>query len=170
MSFSVSGRSLPVGGVVSAVGGVVAAAGAFLSWESINNVFSGCVQAGCTLTTAGSSTISGWNSGNPGKIVAVLGVVALALAVVWLMSLKLPIPAFRAHGFVITSTEGLVTLAGVLCLLAGLWGILGMSKDISDANALVPNYASMGMGIFVAIAGAVVVVVGGLLGALKKSA
>ncbi|MGA2513266.1 MAG: hypothetical protein ABSG37_06580 [Candidatus Limnocylindrales bacterium] len=162
-AFAVGGRSLPVGGAVAAVGGAVAAVGAFLTWESINDVFSGCLQAGCTLTPVGSSPVSGWSSGYAGKIVAVLGLVALALAVVWLMNLKLPIPSLRMHGFVITSTEGLVALAGVLCLLAGLWGILGVSNDISDSKG------SMGLGIFVAIAGAATVVVGGLLRVLTQA-
>ena len=162
MTIAVGGRNLPIGAVVAAIGGAVAAVGTFLAWETLDSAVASALGE--------SSAISGISSGLAGKVAAVLAIAAIALAVIWIMGIKLPIPPFKAYGFLITSTEGLIVLAGALCLLAGIWGFLGITKDVNDANALVPGIGAMGMGIFVSIAGAVVIVVGGLLGTLNKTA
>lgn len=160
MAISGGAGKLPIGAVVAAVGGVVAAVGAFLAWETID--------AKAAASIGESASISGWESGSAGKIVTIMAIIAVALAVVWIMGIKLPIPPMKAFGFVTTSTEGLVVLAGVLCLLSGLWGFLGVSKDVNDANALIPGFGGIGMGLFVSIAGGAVAAVGGALGVMAR--
>jgi hypothetical protein len=151
MTIAVGGRSLPVGGVVAAVGGAVAAVGTFLAWETVN--------ADMAALAGTASTVSGFSFSGAGKIVAVLAIVSLVLAIVWLMGVKLPV-----------SAPVLVVIVGALCLVFAVLGYTGVADDVNSGNAVVAGLASAGIGIFVSIAGAVVIVVGGVLGLLMKPA
>jgi hypothetical protein len=151
MTIAVGGRSLPVGGVVAAVGGAVAAVGTFLAWETVN--------ADMAALAGTASTVSGFSFSGAGKIVAVLAIVSLVLAIVWLMGVKLPV-----------SAPVLVVIVGAVCLVFAVLGYTGVADDVNSGNAVVAGLASAGIGIFVSIAGAVVIVVGGVLGLLMKPA
>ena len=151
MAIAVGGRSLPVGGIVAAVGGAVAAVGTLLAWETINTDLAALASE--------SSTVSGFSFSGAGKIVAVLAIASLALAIVWLMSVKLPV-----------SAPWLVTAVGAACLIFALLGYTGVADDVNSGNAIVANAGSIGIGVFVSIAGAAVIVVGGVLGLVMKPA
>jgi len=143
MTVAVSGRNLPLGAVVSAVGGALALIGAVLAWE--------------TISITGMSDSSSGLSSNPGKIIAVMGIVAIALAIGWIQGAKLP------------ATKGIIAAGAVIALL-GILNFFTIGKDVSDANAILPGAAAIGIGLFIDIAAGVVVVVGGVLGMMKPAA
>jgi hypothetical protein len=151
MAIAVGGRSLPVGGVVAAVGGAVATVGAFLAWENVN--------ADIAALAGSSTTVSGFSFSGAGKIVAVLAIVSLVLAIVWIMGVKLPV-----------SVPGLVVVVGAVCLAFAVLGYTGVADDVNSGNAILAGAGSVGIGVFVCIAGAAVVVVGGVLGLVMKPA
>jgi len=105
------------------------------------------------------STVSGFSFSGAGKIVAVLAIVSLALAIVWLMGVKLPV-----------SAPVLVVIVGAVCLAFAVLGYTGVADDVNSGNAIVAGIASAGIGIFVSIVGAAVIVVGGVLGLVTKPA
>jgi hypothetical protein len=143
MTVSAPGKSLPIGAIVGGLGGVVAIIGAFMAWESVS-------------ASLLSESISGWSGGNGGKIIAVLGLVAIAVAVAWIIGIKIPQPA------------GLMVVAGVLLLLVGVANYFAVSDDISMVNAMVPGAASIGIGLYLDLLAGVVIIVGGALGLTAK--
>jgi uncharacterized protein YebE (UPF0316 family) len=100
--------------------------------------------------------MTGWEGGNGGKIIAVLGVIAVAIAIAWVMAIKLPTPG------------GLMILVGVLILLVGILNFSNVRDDIDQANAIVAGAASVGIGLFIDLIAGVAIIVGGALGVLTK--
>jgi len=147
MQVAVSGKNMAIGGIIGAVGAVAAIIGAFMPWDSAT------VQ-GLTISE------SAWD-GNAGKTIVVASLIGLALAVAWLLGRKLPV-SLRAAEIVI-----IVAGAIVLLVVAANW------SDVNDAvnavNKMVPGAASLGIGIWLTILGGVAMVVGGVLGLVKKS-
>jgi hypothetical protein len=162
MSIAIGERKLPIGAVVTAIGGILAAVGAFLAWETLSQ--SVASQAGT------GASMSGWDGGNGGKIVAVLGIVAIALAVAWILDVKLPIPALKFMGVAVGSIEGLTVVVGVLILFVGLVNFQSISSDVNDANAVLAGMAAMGVGLYLDLLAGALIVVGGVLGILKRTA
>jgi hypothetical protein len=143
MTEAVGERSLPIGALVAAAGGAVAAVGAVLPWESISIL--GVSESDSGLTS------------NPGKIIAILGAVAIGLALAWIMGVK--VPAARA-----------IAVVGALITLLAVVNFFTVSADVSNANTLFSGAASIGIGLFVDIAAGIVVIVGGALGLMNKAA
>ena len=143
MTEAVGERSLPIGALIAAAGGAVAAVGAVLPWESISIL--GVSESDSGLTS------------NPGKIIAILGAVALGLALAWIMGVK--VPAARA-----------IAVVGALITLLAVVNFFTVSADVSNANTLFSGAASIGIGLFVDIAAGIVVIVGGALGLMNKAA
>ena len=143
MTEAVGERSLPIGALIAAAGGAVAAVGAVLPWESISIL--GVSESDSGLTS------------NPGKIIAILGAVALGLALAWIMGVK--VPAARA-----------IAVVGALITLLAVVNFFTVSADVSNANTLFSDAASIGIGLFVDIAAGIVVIVGGALGLMNKAA
>ena len=127
--------------------------------------------ASITASRAGTgASMSGWDGGNGGKIVAVLGIVAIALAVAWILDVKLPIPALKFMGVAVGSIEGLTVVVGVLILFVGLVNFQSISSDVNDANAVLAGMAAMGVGLYLDLLAGALIVVGGVLGILKRTA
>jgi hypothetical protein len=143
MTEAVGERSLPIGALIAAAGGAVAAVGAVLPWESISIL--GVSESDSGLTS------------NPGKIIAILGAVAIGLALAWIMGVK--VPAARA-----------IAVVGALITLLAVVNFFTVSADVSNANTLFSGAASIGIGLFVDIAAGIVVIVGGALGLMNKAA
>ncbi len=161
MAIAIGARRLPIGAAVAAVGGVVAAAGAFLAWETPSQALVAAAGTG--------SSITGWDGGNGGKVVAVLGVVSVALAVAWLLRARLLPNAGFVRG-VAGLTEGLMALIGVVVLFVGVVNFGSISSDVNDANAILPGSAAMGIGLYLDLLAGALIVVGGVLGILRKAA
>ena len=142
MTEAVGERSLPIGALIAAAGGAVAAVGAVLPWESISIL--GVSESDSGLTS------------NPGKIIAILGAVAIGLALAWIMGVK--VPAARA-----------IAVVGALITLLAVVNFFTVSADVSNANTLFSGAASIGIGLFVDIAAGIVVIVGGALGLMNKA-
>jgi hypothetical protein len=142
MTIAVGGRNLPIGAVVAAVGGALAVIGSVLAWETVSVV--GFSESESGLTS------------NPGKIIAVAGIVAIALAVAWIMEMK------------VQAAAGIIACGAVVALL-GVLNFFSIGDDVNKANALFPGAASIGIGLFVDIIAGIVIVVGGGLGLMKKA-
>lgn len=149
MAIAIGARKISIGNLVAGIGALVAVVGAFLPWETMKEEFAALAGQ--------SSTISGFSSGNAGKLVTVFGIIVLVVVVAAVMEIKLPV------------RQTLIGGAAVLLLVA-LWGFLGINKDVSDANAIVPGIGAVGMGLYISLLGGVVAVVGGVLDMMKKDA
>jgi hypothetical protein len=143
MTIAAGGRNLPIGAVVAAVGGALAVIGSVLAWESVS--------------VLGYSDSSSGISSNPGKIIVVAGIVAVALAVAWIMEKKVP------------AAGGIVACGAVVALL-GVLNFFSIGDDVNKANVILAGAASIGIGLFVDIIAGVVIIVGGALGLMKKAA
>ena len=143
MTIAATGRNLPIGAVVSAVGGAVAVIGSLLAWESVSAFGVSDSQSGL--------------SSNPGKIIAVLGIVAIVLGVAWIQAVKTP-------------AAPIIAVSGVVVLLLAVLNFFNISKDVDDANKILAGAASVGIGLFIDILAGIVMVVGGALGMMKKAA
>jgi hypothetical protein len=134
-----SRTTLPIGAIVGGVGGVLAAVGAFIAWESVSIAGTG-------------ESMTGWDGGNGGKIIAVLGLVAIAVAVAWARGTRIPSPG------------RVMVVAGVLVLLVGVLNYSSVNDDVNAGNAMVPGAASVGIGIYLDLLAGVAIIVGGVLG------
>jgi hypothetical protein len=143
LAASISRKSPPLGAIVGGLGGLAAVLGAFITWESISFVGT-------------SESMTGWEGGNGGKIIAVLGVVAIAIAIAWVLAIELPTPG------------GLMVTAGVLILLVGILNFLSVTDDVDSANAIIAGAASVGIGLFIDLLAGVAIIVGGALGVIAR--
>lgn len=139
-----AGRNVSIGAIVGFVGGVLALVGAFIAWETISSPI-------VNMST------TGWDIGNGGKIIAVLGIVAIAVALAWILALRLPMPGV------------ILVVAGVLVALVGIANYFSVTDDVNAANALLPGSTSLGIGVYVDILAGVVITVGGALGLVSRN-
>ena len=170
----------PIGAILTAIGGAILAVGSVLTWAKVSVDLGALANAlgvdPALLSGAGdqtSKTFAG-TSGGDGKIVLVCGIVAIVIAVAAFMR------------------RGLWKTLGVVAIVAGLVGGGLALYDIStkedvvseaktaaapsleavgiDASVLDDVFdVTLGIGIFLSVAGGVVVIVGGLLLVTKKS-
>lgn len=143
MSIAVGGKSLPIGAVVGAAGGALALVGSVLAWESISIM--GLSESDSGLTS------------NPGKIIAVLGIVAIVVAVVWIQGVKLP-------------AAPIILGCGIVIALLGILNFFTIGDDVKKANEILAGAASTGVGLYIDILAGVVIIAGGALGLMKKAA
>lgn len=68
------------------------------------------------------------------------------------------------------SIEGLTVVVGVLILFVGLVNFQSISSDVNDANAVLAGMAAMGVGLYLDLLAGALIVVGGVLGILKRTA
>jgi hypothetical protein len=107
--------------------------------------------AGGFLTSG--TKVTGWDL-DGGKIAAVLGVVALVLALIWVLKIEHPMPPFRVSGIVMGSAETLIVVLGIGILVIAL-------LNYGDASK-----ATIGLGFWLALISGVAVTAGGILGLL----
>jgi uncharacterized membrane protein YdfJ with MMPL/SSD domain len=157
---------MPIAPVIAGLGGILAIVEAFLVWESVtlSPVVTGALGAQAPKSLSGLDMDANWV-----KISIVLGLIVLGLAAAWIMNLKVPKVAL------------IVTVVGVLLLLVAL---LGVSRSLDDlkkfndamdaikaAGADIGNTsAGIGPGLICDVVAGILVVVGGGLGLMKKSA
>ena len=155
---NIAGIKVSVAAIVSAVGGLAAIVAAPLAWATAK---------------FGSETkdLGGLDEGvNSGRIVLVLGIIALVLVAAWVMKLKVPAIAG------IPTIPALVVLVGVLILVVvastylNTWFIEMSLKDEADLAKSHGGEVSLGIGFFTAAAAGVVAIVGGLIPIIKKAA
>jgi hypothetical protein len=149
MTVAVANRNVSVGTIGAIAGGALALIGAFLAWET--------VSADLAAFTGEGTDLSGWSIGNGGKILAVLGIVAMALGGLALLDVKLPF-----------SSAAAVTAVGVLGLLVAMLNYGSVVDDVNGANLFLDNAAGIGMGLYLDIVAAVVILTGGILGLVVK--
>jgi peptidoglycan/LPS O-acetylase OafA/YrhL len=163
---SVRGTALPLAAIVSAVGGALAVVQAALVWEqvAVGPAFrSAFVVMGLDLPTSANGIEE-----NGGKIVLALGAVALAVTAAWIMKAKVP-----SLPVLMIVVGGLITVVAAANWVARTNDVSDFNDQMAEIKALVDTTGttySVGMGIYVAIAGGVIVAIGGLLGLLHKEA
>jgi len=140
---NVAGRYVSIGAVVGFVGGILALIGAFIAWETISSPI-------VNLST------TGWDIGNGGKIITFLGIVAIAVALAWILALRLPMPGV------------ILIVVGVLVALVGIANYFSVTDDVNAGNALLPGSTSLGIGVYVDILAGVVIAIGGVLGLVSR--
>jgi hypothetical protein len=168
--------SFPIGALFAGVGGVLAGIGSFMEWET--GVFPSAVY-GFPVTGL---YMNGWD-GYSGKIEAILGVIALTLAIVWALTIEHPMPPFRAYGVALSSNETLIVMVGVCVLIVAGITYGDVSASVDRANAfgqsipaanLTPGttkdfvYAHVGTGLWLDLLAGVLVTLGGFLGLLAR--
>jgi hypothetical protein len=156
---------LSLAAIVAAIGGALALIQAVMPWEQVS-IGKGLSDAMSGLGLA-ADTANGLEE-NGGKIIAVLGIAAIALAVAWVLRAKIPaIPV-------------LVLVVGVLIVLVGAANYLARGNDISDFNKSLDTLKaygmdtsgtsySVGLGMYLGILSGIVVAAGGVLGLTRKS-
>jgi hypothetical protein len=161
---------LPVAGIVAGVGGLLAVVQAIMVWEQVRL---GSVSES-TFAIMGTPLPRNANGidENGGKIVLVLGIVAVGLAVAWIMRL-----GARSSPALVPS---LVLTAGVFIFLVAAANWVARTNDVNDLNRALDSVKgpidisgtsySVGLGIYVALAGGVITAAGGLLGLARKGA
>jgi hypothetical protein len=148
MTVAVGTRKLGIGSVVALVGGVLALLGVILAWETVSAEL--IAGSGLSASTSGLEA-------NGGKIIAVLAIVTLALAVLDILSMKVPVP------FGVS-----VTILGVLATLVAVANYFSVTDDVNKANAIIAGLGSVGIGLYIAILGAVAMLAGGVLAIVMK--
>jgi hypothetical protein len=171
----------PVGSILLAIGGVVLAVGSILTWAKASIDLSALAKAlgvdPSLLSGAGTETSRSFAGTSiiDGKIVLACGIVAIVVAVAATMRREL----WKTLGI-------LAIVAGLVGGGLALWDISTKEDVVSDAkDAAAPSLAavgidasvlddvfdvSLGIGIFLSVAGGIVVLVGGLFLISKPSA
>jgi hypothetical protein len=142
VSVTISNRPMPLGALVAGIGGAAAVIAGFLAWESVSVL-------GISESVVGLEA-------NGGKLVALLGIGAIAVAFAWVTG-KISQPATAA------------IVIGVLAFLIGVLNFFTVNDDVSTANAILPGAASIGIGLYLAIVAGAAIAVGGALG-MRKTA
>jgi hypothetical protein len=164
MTVAVGERKISIGIIAAAVGGVLAVIQAFLTWESVT--YGAALSAfGASLNTK--SSIVGLDA-NQGKIILALGIVAIALAAAVIAQVKIP------------NVSAILVVVGVIMIAFAVIGIFNAMSDMNDFNTSLDSIKSLvdtsgtavsiGIGLIVAFAAGVLVLLGGALGLVKKSA
>jgi hypothetical protein len=152
MTVNIAGRSVALGEIVAAVGGLVAIIGVPLAWAS--------------ATIGGdTSNLNGLDADlNGGKVALVLGILVVALVVAGILNVKIP-----------QASAILVVLGALILVVVGLvyfTSMLGKAslKDTADLVSAAGGTFGFGIGLILEVVGGIVVIVGGGLGLMKKSA
>jgi len=131
---------LTVGGQLTWVGGLVLAVSSFTSW------YSGQSVEGPTLS------VTGWNSGTPGKLVFLIGVAVVFLAL--LRRFGLEFPAAAPEPLIVTAFGALAT-------------VFVLIRVISVPASVVAT-SGRSVGIWISLAAAVSVIAAGVLQAAEE--
>jgi putative copper export protein len=170
MTINIAGRSVALGAIVAAVGGLIGIIGAFLVWAQLT--------VGAGMASAFGTVNNGIGlDERAGKVALGLGIIALVLAVVWALEVKIPmLPALVAGvGVLILVMVALTYFTTLLSKDRSLKDALDLANQaIDSAKALGADTsgtsAGPGIGFLLEIVAGVVVIVGGGLGLMKKSA
>jgi hypothetical protein len=170
MPINVAGRSVATGAIVAAVGGLVGIVATFLIWAQLT------VGAGMVQVLGDVPSGKGIDE-NAGKVALALGIIALALAIAWALDMKIPmLPALVAGvGVLILVVVALTFFTSILTKETSLKDALDLAnKAIDSAKAAgmdtAGTSAGPGLGFLLEIVGGIVVIIGGGLGLMKKSA
>jgi hypothetical protein len=157
MTVIASGRGLTIGRVIAISGGLAALAGAGLPWESID---SRLVQ-----TADAASTQIGFDFDN-GKIFVLVAFVAIISSAARLFAGRLPANAVATVARLLGTGAGIAVLGGAMIASLAVLDLNDIANNVDAINAAVSGGASIGLGIYVDLAGGVVMLVGGGIGLL----
>jgi hypothetical protein len=152
MPINVAGRSVGTNALVAAVGGVLAIVGVPLTWASAS--IQGQTQG-----------IGGLDADlNGGKVALILGLLVVAVVVAGILNMNIP------QASAILAALGVLIL--VVVALVYFTSMLGKAslKDTSDLVSAAGGTFGIGIGLILEVVGGILVVVGGGLGLMKKSA
>jgi hypothetical protein len=164
MTISVAGRTVSLGAALAAVGALVAIIGSVLPW--LTATYGGGLKA--VAESSGTATSATGLEGNGGKIIVVVGLVLIAVVVAGVLNIKLPMISIGILGLaVIILGIGLINLVARMDDVKKFTDMIATVKDYVDTSG---TSASVGIGMYLAVLGGVVAVVGGALDLVKKPA
>ncbi len=143
MTVAIGTRNLGLGPAIAIVGGVLTLVGALLAWEPVNSAIA--AMAGESASQAGFEY-------NGGKIILVCGILALVVAALDFLEVKLPV-----------SVPWTIVVLGAIASVVGVLNYFSITDDVDKGNAVLPGLAAVGVGLYVSILGAVVVLIGGIV-------
>lgn len=154
MTVKIAGKIVGVDQIVAAVGGLVAIIAAFLGWVSSEGV-----------------TVGGMDEKwGVGKSEIILGIVALLLVAALILEVKVPaIAGLKTLSLLIVVVGVLVLLVPVLAYMTTFYSDMSI-KDMMDMASAAGTSVSLSIGFLLAVLAGIVVIVGGALGLMKKSA
>ena len=145
---NIAGKTVGVNQIVAAVGGLLAIVGALLAWITIEGI-----------------SVTGLDKDlNGGKVELLLGILVVALVVAAVLNVKIPQPDL------ILAVLGVLVL--VVLVLVYFTSMLSNPsfKDAMDAASAFGASVSLGIGFFLEVIAGILVIVGGGMGLMKKSA
>ena len=169
MTINIAGKSVALGAIVAAVGGVVGIIGTFLVWAQLT------VGAGMVVVLGNQDNGKGLDE-NAGKVALVLGVIALVLAIAWALEMKIPmLPTLVAGVGVLILVVVALTFFTSLLSKNSLKDALDLANQAIDSMKAAGSdtsgtSAGPGIGFLLEIVAGILVIVGGGLGLMKKSA
>ena len=162
MTIAIGGRNISVGILIAALGGVLGILQAVLTWESVSYG-----PALASMMSGSQTSVVGLDA-NQGKVILVLGIVAIALAGAVIANVKIP------------NVSAILVVVGAIMIGFALIGLNNAMSDMNkfnDSLAIIKGLAdttgaslSMGIGLILAAVSGVLVLVGGGLGLMKKAA
>lgn len=182
MTVAIGSRNVAVGALLAGVGGLLAIVGALLfPWYSVSGK-----SGGNSMSVDFKGMDSTW-----GILALVLGIAAIALAVVWIQEMKI-LPAQTLYGILI-AVGVVIVLVAILGYVtdifpfkasvtgAGVTATVDMSaisgskytvvqKFVEDATKTSGVSGGFAIGFFLEVAAGIAIAVGGALGLTKKSA
>jgi hypothetical protein len=169
MTINIAGKSVALGAIVAAVGGLVGIIGTFLVWAQLT------VGAGMVAVLGNQDNGKGLDE-NAGKVALVLGVIALVLAIAWALEMKIPmLPTLVAGVGVLILVVVALTFFTSLLSKNSLKDALDLANQAIDSMKALGSdtsgtSAGPGIGFLLEIVAGILVIVGGGLGLMKKSA
>ena len=170
MTINIAGKSVAIGAIVAAVGGLVGIVATFLVWAQLT------VGAGMVSVFGNPDNGIGLDE-RAGKVALGLGIIALLLAIAWALEVKIPmLPALVAGvGVLILVVVALTFFTTLLSKDHSLKDALDLANQAIDSMKALGTdtsgtSAGPGIGFLLEIGAGVLVIVGGGLGLMKKSA
>lgn len=157
MTLNIAGKSVSVAAIIAGIGGLLAIVAAPLTWASQK------------IGTHGAD-LKGLDDGmNGGKAEIALGVIAVALVVVWLLKIKIP----GLSGQPVIPAAVVVVGALMIVVVALVYFTKTLAeislKDISDMVSAAGGSVSFGIAMILEIVAGVVTIIGGGWAILKKA-
>ena len=178
MTPPVAARSMPIAPIIAGIGGILAIVEAFLVWESvtISPVVSAALGSDTPKSLSGLDMDANWV-----KISIVLGIVAVGLAVAWIMNLKVPSVALivvvvaGVMDVKIPQSGAILAVLGVLILVVVV--LVYFTKLVSDASFVdtadlmkqAGGSAGIGIGVMLEAVGGILAIIGGGMIYMKKA-
>jgi hypothetical protein len=155
---NIAGKKVAVGALVAIIGGVLAMAVSPLVWATYK-------------IGPESGNLDGYDEKMSAGVVAlILGIVVLLLVAVWVLNVKIPSIGSLPTVPVLLVVAGLLILLVPVALYFTSMLYEKSLKDVADIYKALGGEVSVGLAFLLEILAGIVVILGGVLGLMKKAA